>query len=405
MFSYLSRRGRYVFLFVLLIGIALSLRLLTLRAYSQDQSSNVFLPSVLMNGDRTSTTTPSPTTAPGTTIPPRTPTPTATAPPPDASACATHDPHAYHTLWNSALHCHYSHEHKDNPHEVDDIFGTQFYEWAGGEISYPWQTFAGAHDHYPAPPAPGVYENELKHIGYSWMVRRNLNCPSEPCITDFRVQIHSLMGPVDAVIRFHSYWAEVRVRHSGGQYGIIRRGGWMDFGHLEVNGEHVPLPGDPATEDTGSRRLHGDTPYATWYGTNRNDFIGVAVLTADAWAPVDAADPAHMGFFCPDFRCPQNYSTLEAHVVAVRTQRYGRNNNYLDGSPIDTDLRTNYVAAAGYTDRYGNVVTNCSEPGLDCIPYEIINMPVLAFLQYRGDAREYDLSPPNQYWIRYGQPQ
>jgi hypothetical protein len=340
-------------------------------------------------------------------VPTTGPTPTATEPVDpltNSPLCPDHDPHAYHTLWNEALGCHYDHEHKDNPHEVDYLFGTDFYQWAGGEISYPWQTFAGANSGYPTPPAPGVYENERKHIGYAWTVRRNLPCPEQPCITDFRIEMHSLMGPVDAVVRFHSFWAEVRVRHHNNQYGIIRRGGWMDFGHLEVNANYVPLPGDPNQRNTGNRRLHGDSQYATWYGTNNNDFVGLAVMTDDAWAPVSEDTPDQTELFCPDFQCDKNFSTFQPHVIAIKTLRYGPDEQSLDGSAIDRDPRSDYITAHGYTDRHGVVVHNCTAPALDCVPFAVLNMPVVEFLQYRGDMREYDISPAPEHWIHYPTP-
>lgn len=112
---------------------------------------------------------------------------TATAPPaggvePYASAptCPTHDDRAYHGIWNGERGCHYNHSHGDDPHSVDDIFGTAFYDWAGGEISYPWET---------------PRENELKHAAYNWFVRVEDDCFSEyedGCVRAFRAQAHGV---------------------------------------------------------------------------------------------------------------------------------------------------------------------------------------------------------------------
>jgi len=96
----------------------------------------------------TETPTPQPpTAAPEPTETPTPQPPTATPEPDgdvepyaDAPACPSHDDRAFHALWDAERGCHYDHEHGDNPHDVDHIFGTEFYDWAGGEISYPWQT-------------------------------------------------------------------------------------------------------------------------------------------------------------------------------------------------------------------------------------------------------------------------
>jgi len=93
--------------------------------------TNIYLPSV--RKDPALTPTPQPPTA--------TPEPDGDVEPyADAPLCPSHDDRAFHTLWDAERGCHYDHEHGDNPHDVDHIFGTEFYDWAGGEISYPWQT-------------------------------------------------------------------------------------------------------------------------------------------------------------------------------------------------------------------------------------------------------------------------
>lgn len=76
-----------------------------------------------------------------------------------APLCDTHDDRVWHGLWDAQRGCHYDHTHRNDPRELDDIFGTQFYEWAGGEISYPWQTFSGASDGYEHPHPESVTEN------------------------------------------------------------------------------------------------------------------------------------------------------------------------------------------------------------------------------------------------------
>lgn len=160
----------------------------------------------------TPTPAPTPTDVPPTSTPPSGPV----APYADAPACATHDPRAYHGIWNAQQGCHYDHTHGDNPHEVDDIFGTGFYATAGGEISYPWQTDGENHEHH-------------KHEGYKWLVRRDLPCDNNNaagCIRAFRAQPHADLHNVAS--EYHSYAIEALVcpdRVRDDNCGIIRFGG------------------------------------------------------------------------------------------------------------------------------------------------------------------------------------
>ena len=56
---------------------------------------------------------------------------------------AEHDPTKWHSLVNVEAKCHYDHQHNDDPHYVDDIFGEPgaWFGNPGQSISYPWQTF------------------------------------------------------------------------------------------------------------------------------------------------------------------------------------------------------------------------------------------------------------------------
>lgn len=62
---------------------------------------------------------------------------TATSVPPTKTTVPSgHDNRAWHPLTQE-----FAHEHGDDPSGMDDVFGTGAYDLAGGEISYPWQTF------------------------------------------------------------------------------------------------------------------------------------------------------------------------------------------------------------------------------------------------------------------------
>lgn len=315
--------------------------------------------------------------------------------------------------------CHYNHEHKDNPHLLDDVLGTELYTWAQGEISYPWQTFSGGNELYPVIPSdPKKMENHLKHTGYGWVARKNISCTTDPCITDFRIQSHFVQSPVDAVVRFHSFYAEVRVKHTENQYGFIKRGGWIDFGHLMVNDVVQFVPGSPAQVDAGKRRAHGDTSFATWYGTNGSPYLSFDLLTSDIWSKMNETQVAEyintgninvFSLFCRDGSCPQNGSTLEPHAIALRTERDAikdSNENvqyvFLDNNPdVDIDNRIGILAIDAFTDRYGYISRKCTAVSIDCVPLKISNMPIITYMEGSGELREYDVSPPGAHWIQY----
>lgn len=346
-----------------------------------------------------------------------------------APLCATHDPTAYHTLWNDVDGCHYDHEHKSSPHDVDDVLGTDYYTWAGGEISYPWQTHAGGGAHHSQPQA-GQLENELKHTGYNWIVRNDMPCVPAAgavgCITDFRIQAHIVFSPVDAVVRFHSYWVEARVCLPSdlNNCGTIRTGGWMDYGRLSVttrqpNGQFtnvwVPLPGDPPITDS-TRRLHpGNSDAATnplttasesfWYGTRRITegmtppalFHTVHIAQGDIWQNIDAANPSATNLYC--YNCKYNGSTIQMHQLGFRVDQMIK--------PLYDPDKNGRIDFNGYTDRFGRVVQGCSAAGLDCVPFQMVNVPIASY-SYRDDGhgigpstKEYDIAPAGESWITY----
>lgn len=331
------------------------------------------------------TPTPKPTSTPA-------PTPAPTDPPSSSvPLCADHDPTAWHGLYDAAKNCHYSHEHKQDPNAVNDIFGPVGALYTGQEISYPWQTFSAA----------GT-ENEMKHGGYGWLVSRDMGCSSafaDGCLTDFRVQYHAIMAAAGAVTRFHSFWLEARgcLESNPSRCGIIRTGGWADYGRLEIDGQTVALPNDPSGSVSG-RRIHyyntGSSNYGTWYGNNA--IALVAIQTADMWGLVNPSNPSELHLFCPDFRCRNNNSTMQAHAIGVVIPSAWDNDG--DG----------YVTYRGYTDRYGKIVNGCTQVGLDCVPLEVIDMPVGTY-QYRDDTHglgdtgrgDFDVSPSGEYWITY----
>ncbi|WP_420642978.1 hypothetical protein [Candidatus Leptofilum sp.] len=228
--------------------------------------------------------------------------PTSPPPPPGgniqpfagAPACedigVAHDNRAWHGIWNYEHGCHWDHEHKQDPHEVDHIFGTEYYTLAGGELSYPWQTYSGAGENFEALGPGATLENDGKHEGYAWhhitngleICDQSLILGSQ-CFDSFRVQTHQIGGEMGALTRFHSVYTEgiactpdgaARMQFNGtvgaygrtinGQFYALTRdninqfpaefagcgfgsgGGWLDFGRLNwpERGILQPLPTD-----------------------------------------------------------------------------------------------------------------------------------------------------------------
>ena len=331
-------------------------------------------------------------------------TPESEPPPPSGSVplCPDHDPNQWHGLYDAARNCHYNHAHNGNPHELNHIFGPVGAWYTGQSISYPWQT---------------PQENELKHEGYKWEAKELDGClhtvalDHDTCVTAWRIQFHALGGPVAATTRIHSFLAEVRVcAEDGSRCGVVRTGGWADFGILEVpyKGAHVPLPNDPEAPP-GGFNVHlppyrGHAPFdevasgrgtvpVTWNSSSRygyNKIFEFDFKAFDDWQGIDLNDPTRFQLICPDYRCPHNHSRMGIYEIVVK-----------DVLPADSNGLVNF---SGYTDRFGNIVNNCSEIGLDCIPLVFDNVPkgkATMRIHPNESPIEYDVSPSGEWWIEY----
>ena len=198
----------------------------------------------------------------------------------------------------------------------------------------------------------------------------------------------------------------------------------------------MPLPGDPNPLNKNLRRIHltYDAPLDRslereffWYGKQADVDDAyvvrgqVALRAMDNWGNVNPANPSELHLYCPDYRCAFNGSQMEAHIVAVMLKRQ------LDAN------EDGVVDLCGYTTRHGAIVelapdgdgagllqrlpnrikpvgTACTAPSLDCVPLEITSFPVNVNFVYRdtdyglrGGLKDYDTSPPGQYWITYPQ--
>lgn len=311
-----------------------------------------------------------------------------------APECAMHDPNAWHGIWNSELGCHYDHQHGDNPHDVDDIFGTQAYEWMGGEVSYPWQTVSSA----------GM-ENDLKHYGYMWVVRSPQEietCYSEygdGCIMAFRSLVHFLGSDADAKVRYHSVWTEALVCSEADptDCGIVRHGGWQDTGDLYVDDVLILDVPAPEYQAPQAVKLHYTNSFATWYPVSAYGRTSIEI--GDMWGLVDTStEDVNVTFLCyGEPGCEMNASMFQPHVIGFAIGR-----NQMDSMGVrrpqasifdqDGNGKANFV---GFSDRYGRVlvdesgnpVENC-EIGLDCVPFQVENVVMGMQYQFRGGVLE-----------------
>jgi hypothetical protein len=318
------------------------------------------------------------------------------APYPSAPECTTHDKRAFHTLWNPYEGCHYDHHHGDNPHDVDDIFGTSLYTLMGGEISHPWQTFSAA----------GV-ENDLKHAGYFWHVRRDL--PAVPgqtgYIKAFRTLVHQHPTGRDAEVRFHSGVFEALVSDvQSGMDGYIQIPGmWLDFGHLKVDGRTVLDVGAEAEPGRHKQHSSSGTPQIIWYGATEathtpdllgripRGFVSISTSVHDVWDFTSPFTPSRTDDYAcyGNPRCQANATLLRPHFIVVQINR-------ILWPLVDPD--GNGIADwTGYTDRYGVPVDGCVAMSLDCVPVTLRGIRLAPNLNYEcievcgTSYREYDI--------------
>lgn len=366
-------------------------------------------------------------------------------------ACAAdeHDPDQWHTLLNYERQCHYNHQHGDNPFAVNDLFGQPgaWYGEDGRSVAYPWQTFPIANDEMNpnVAPAPGVqFENQSKHEGFIWFVRRNQSCSGgRYCVTDFRLQIH-FHSTHDAPVRWHSYSIEARLCAEPGRAstcGTYRLGGWIDYarlfvpdgevncwvafnGALEQHPDHVQharailqLPNydqfyRPEADEKpfDELRCHksiaaaqvaanprGLASAAEWWGHSPFDFR----YQVRVWNPHTdvGADAAPNDPFCSptSSSCRWTFSryTVELDYVVPIHSSMDRNG---DGR---TDLSV-------WVNRLGGANAACRSAGLNCIPARMDNIPVNpGGLGYNHDLAEgepydYDITPAGRpSWITW----
>lgn len=321
---------------------------------------------------------------------------------PSAPACPPelHNPHEWHGIWNYEHGCHYDHEHGDDPSQLDHLFGPLGAEWGGNGLDHVFST-DGEH-------------NDFKHRTHKVTVRRNLPCVpvnAQGCVTDLRMMQH--LDFFNMTTRFHSFWLEARVCSvsNPNDCGIVKRGGWLDFGPLinQTTGRQVPVPDDALFPfRSTNRRLHRpDNTFSVWYGMQfsssydgRSPGLGniqIGSEVSHGWTYLDPNNPSNQIFHCENGSCRYNSSNRQqGHLVDFRL------NGQLFGS------RAN---ASGFTDVYGIPNSSCTAAGPNCVPYSFENVRTDISYQHRDDAhglryRSYDVhfngntSSPSG-WIKF----
>jgi len=380
---------------------------------------------------------------------------TPTFPPPtqvgSLPLCADHDPNVWHGLISADGNCHYDHEHKHDPTEgcALEKFGQPGAWFGGNEIGYFWET---------------PDENLHKHEAYGYVVRCDLpkvhNDGSDDgnpnYVSAARVEVHAdpmpFLVPGNPPIwaggyigTQHSYSLELQIcRKADEQCGILRVGGWLNFGDMEVRtfvgGQEVsltmcaPLP-DMEVENCphgpGGSRVHFDNPGFPpnlppransffWYGEPSMTFdetiemvnpMVLALAMGDHMVDVELSDlfnpDQHM--FCPAMDCAFNGSTISLHEISMNISAAkfdGDSDGFADGYfLVDQYFRGNSECMAS-----GEVTSG----GLMCIPFVLEQVPVGMFeygdneelmLNTMGE-RDFDLSPAflgtgTEWWIAW----
>lgn len=353
---------------------------------------------------------------------------------------AEHDKTQWHSLVNVEKKCHYDHEHGDDPNYVNDLFGQpgSWFNQSGQSISYPWQSFnlpatTTAQQALTMTGTQGQKENDLKHQGYYWVVRRNQTCDGgQWCITDSRLQFHFMSSHHNEVgARFHTFSFEGRLCKNPSDpstCGTYATAGWNDHGQLltaalgkdcwiELNakregkpstGNVISLPSDtqyyPLDFDglVDELRCHKPVPSTVvkeypngylssdageWWTHGASDFRYV-IKVFDPISNIDPASPSSPTAVNAPF-CAQGDTTCRWNNTLITASQGYTTQLYKDyeGTPADGngDGRTDVTLGRVYMNRFGDRNRNCSTPGLDCIPLIINNVP----LSDSGDNQRY----------------
>ena len=316
----------------------------------------------------TPTATPSPTPEPTPTATPEptnTPTPEPTATPVSGYTKCPVDGHnlvAMHSHYDAVNDCWYDHTHTNGA-----VPSADFIAYTGQQLSYPWLTGNGA-ENLPYPNG--------KHEGYNFSSRTTdyMVCADPAfCIDSYEIEWHGMPVNHGMATRFHSFAALLRIGD-----GYVFYGGWQDCGQRVQLGndwvtidESRPQPGGTALKHATFDQNGSET----WYCTLSD--VGMENLIGQQYAPsISRTTPDNL------------FSELDPLCLDDSAECLNRGQDrWISALLLDLDrpwLRwldedgDGIANWSGYTDRYGvrRDPGACESIGLDCVPFEVVNVPV-----------------------------
>jgi len=333
------------------------------------------------------------------------------APYPDAPLCAdsgaAHDTSLFHTLWHRTRHCHYDHEHGQNPFTADvaaTFPGLDLHALLG---------HVGVGHTNPSSPL----ENSIKHGGMKWNVQ--LEHP-QGC-SGFEGSRNGVNGSVIQYHNFGDYSVELNAAvHStvallrqcnvsdSSDYGYIYTVQFQNYGQVVVpyQGTIFPYPyySVPAYDRARGPYLSVNcigqvsqcrqslgvaqrgvsasnwTSKPTGRGARpeSSTLFRLFFRVADAYQNLDWTDqtyPFTFRWLCTSdggrtynpAGCRYNNSTTQVHEIA------GDIPAAWDNMPgFDTEPEVGRITAEGYTTRFGQLNRACNAPGADCHPIKLV---------------------------------
>jgi hypothetical protein len=357
--------------------------------------------------------TPAPAKTQTSTTPQATPSlgPIGDEPYPSAPLCPdsgdAHNNSRFHTLWDSERHCHYDHEHGQDPF-TDDVEAA----FPGMDLPALLGSVEVGHTNPSSP-----MENTHKHGGFKWNVQ--LTHPqgcrgfegSANGVNGSVIQYHNFGDySVELESAVHSTTALLRQCNQGNptDYGYVYTVQFQNYGQIVVpyQGTIFPYPyySVPAYASARGPYLSvnciGPVPQCRGnLGTARRN-VSASVWTskptgrgarpesstlfrlqfrvADAYQNFDWSDQTHpftFDWLCSSdggqtfdpAGCRYNNSTTQVHEIGGEIPASWDN---LPG--FDTDPLPGRITAEGYTTRFGQLNPACTAPGADCHPIRLV---------------------------------
>jgi len=337
------------------------------------------------------------------------------APYPDAPLCPTHDPTKWHGLWDSALGCHYDHEHGTSPFtpQVAAMF-------PGFDLR---AMLCGVEIGHCVPSGP--MEHTHKHGGFKWnvLLGHPHGCEGHEGSTigiDASVIEYHAFGDyaVEFGTRIHSALAMMRQCkvENPTDYGYVFIDQHVDYGQRvsAYQGLMLPYPDNPAPSyasglapyftidcifcgsKTDTRQAILDTnnnASSTWTSEPRqlvgsgSHLFEILFRVRDTYQVLDHRDleyPFTFVWLCSNDEgltyaaqagCRFNNSTTAVHEVNGTIPAAWDN---LQG--FDTNPTIGRITADGYVTHFGELNFSCVAAGTDCHPIKLVD----AFVGYYG---------------------